>query len=146
MKVKKLAFNKTNAKKLVATIKKDLKANLTFDDEIIKNFCKYLVSKKIECIITNKEKIIFACGTRVRKYLNFNISNSLKKIVDDDHLSDLSSVFLEIINHKRIRGLYQYKAIKSRRGCNGKNIGCIIYLYKHDNLYNMLKLKDEFEF
>ncbi len=146
MKIKKIAFSKADAKKLVATIKKDLKANLISDDEIVKRFSKYLTSKKIECIITNKEKIIFACGTRVKPYLNFNISDNLKKIVDDKHLSESCSVFLEIINHKRIRGVYFYKAIKAKRIYRGENIGCIIYFYKRNNLHDVLEIKNKFEF
>lgn len=146
MKSKKIAFSKTNARKLVATIKKQLKTNIITDEEIVRKFYKYLISKKIECVITNKEKIIFACGTRVRPYLNLNISDNLKKIINDDTLSDLCSIFLEIINQKRIRGLYLYKAIKTKRKYQGKNIGCIIYFYKRSNLNDILEIENNFQF
>ena len=129
MKTKRIAFSKTDAKKLVATIKKDLKSNLIAEDEIVKNFSKYLTMKKVECIITNKERIIFTCGKRLKQYLNINISDYLKEMLNNKYTQDLCSIWLEITNHKRIKGIYLYNTIKEKRKCNGENLGCIIYIY-----------------
>lgn len=146
MTLKKAAFSKTGAKKLVATIKKDLKVNVIAEDKIVKEFSEYLISKKVECIITNKEKVIFTCGKRLKQYLNANISDYLKEILNNKYNPSLCSIWLEITNNKRIKGIYLYNSIKAKRKYNGENLGCIIYIYTPSSLHDMLEIRNKFEF
>ena len=88
---------------------------------------KYLKENKMECIITSTEKIVYAYGKKVEKYLNNELSDTLKKQIRDIHLSSVRSSNLEIVNDKFIKCLYYYEPLKDFKG-----IGSIIIFYKQE--------------
>lgn len=88
---------------------------------------KYLKGNKMECIITSTEKIVYAYGKKVEKYLNNELSDTLKKQIRDIHLSSMRSGNLEIVNGKFIKSLYYYEPLKDFKG-----IGSIIIFYKQE--------------
>ena len=97
---------------------------------------KYLKGNKMECIITSTEKIVYAYGKKVEKYLNNELSDTLKKQIRDIHLSSVRSSNLEIVNDKFIKCLYYYEPLKDFKG-----IGSIIIFYKQeysDQAYELL--------
>lgn len=88
---------------------------------------KYLKENKMECIITSTEKIVYTYGKKVEKYLNNDLSDTLKKQIRDVHLSSVRSSNLEIVNDKFIKCLYYYEPLK-----DFKAIGSIIIFYKQE--------------
>ena len=88
---------------------------------------KYLKENKMECIITSTEKIVYAYGKKVEKYLNNELSDTLKIQIRDIHLSSVRSSNLEIVNDKFIKCLYYYEPLKDFKG-----IGSIIIFYKQE--------------
>ena len=88
---------------------------------------KYLKENKMECIITSTEKIVYTYGKKVEKYLNNDLSDTLKKQIKDIHLSSVRSSNLEIVNDKFIKRLYYYEPLKDFKG-----IGSIIIFYKQE--------------
>ena len=88
---------------------------------------KYLKENKMECIITSTKKIVYAYGKKVEKYLNNDLSDTLKKQINDIHLSSMRSGNLEIVNGKFIKSLYYYEPLKDFKG-----IGSIIIFYKQE--------------
>ena len=97
---------------------------------------RYLKENKMECIITSIDKIVYAYGKKVEKYLNNELSDTLKKQIEDIHLSSMRSSNLEIVNGKFIKSIYYYEPLKSFEG-----IGSIIIIYKQeysDQTYDFL--------
>lgn len=87
----------------------------------------YFKKNKMECVITSTEKIIYAYGKKVEQYLNYELSNTLKKHIEDVHLSSMRSSNLEIVNGKFIRNMYYYEPLRDFKG-----IGSIMIFYKDD--------------
>lgn len=88
---------------------------------------KYLKENKMECIITSTEKIVYAYGKKVEKYLNNELSDTIKEQIENIHLSSMRSGNLEIVNGKFIKSLYYYEPLKDFKG-----IGSIIIFYKQE--------------
>ena len=88
---------------------------------------KYLKENKLECIITSTEKIVYAYGKKVEKYLNNELSDTIKEQIENIHLSSMRSGNLEIVNGKFIKSLYYYEPLKDFKG-----IGSIIIFYKQE--------------
>lgn len=88
---------------------------------------KYLKENKMECIITSTEKIVYAYDKKVEKYLNNELSDTIKEQIENIHLSSMRSGNLEIVNGKFIKSLYYYEPLKDFKG-----IGSIIIFYKQE--------------
>ena len=88
---------------------------------------KYLKENKMECIITSIDKIVYAYGKKVEKYLNNELSDTIKEQIENIHLSSMRSGNLEIVNGKFIKSLYYYEPLKDFKG-----IGSIIIFYKQE--------------
>ena len=110
-------------------IEKNIK-NFIFEKE--KNQ-KYLMKNKIECVIILNGKIVYAYGKNVEKYINFEISDYLNKIVNDKHLESIRSDNLEIVKNVFIKKVFYYKSFDEA--------GCIILFFGQSNCkaaYNFL--------
>ena len=61
------------------------------------NFEEYLKQHKIECIITNTEKIVYAYGKKVKDYINYDLSEYLRELANNEHFGGMRSSNLEIV-------------------------------------------------
>ena len=105
--------------------------------EVKSKFEKYLKTNKLECIITSTEKIVYAYGKKVEQYLNYELSDYLKDIANDQHFGGMRSANLEIVKDVRIKKVFYCEPLKSL-----KTIGCIVLFYKQDepeSAYNLLE-------
>ena len=116
---------KKDVKQFISIFVKNL--DIADYDDVKSKIEKYLKENKMECIITSTEKIVYACGKKVEKYLNNELSDTLKKQIRDIHLSSVRSSNLEIVNDKFIKCLYYYEPLKDFKG-----IGSIIIFYKQE--------------
>ena len=106
------------------------------NNESINNIELYMNDNDIECIVTNTDKIVYAYGKRVIKYLNCNISSKLKEIVDDKHFGGMRSSHLEIVENEYIDSGFYCEPLKTF-----KAIGCVVFFYKqtrNEEMYNLL--------
>lgn len=124
------SFNKKEAQEVLLIIKDILnnKENI-IDNSLLDNFKKYVNKHKLDLIITSREKIIFTCGSKVEKYLNYSVSENLRGCINEESLSTMRSSRLEISDGNFINGLYYYMPIKN----NDINIGSIIWIYNKRN-------------
>ena len=124
------SFNKKEAQEVLLIIKDILnnKENI-IDNSLLDNFKKYVNKHKLDLIITSREKIIFTCGSKVEKYLNYSVSENLRDCINEESLSTMRSSRLEISDGNFINGLYYYMPIKN----NDINIGSIIWIYNKRN-------------
>ena len=124
------SFNKKEAQEVLLIIKDILnnKENI-IDNSLLDNFIKYVNKHKLDLIITSREKIIFTCGSKVEKYLNYSVSENLRDCINEESLSTMRSSRLEISDGNFINGLYYYMPIKN----NDINIGSIIWIYNKRN-------------
>ena len=116
---------KKDVKQFISIFVKNL--DIADYDDVKSKIEKYLKENKMECIITSTEKIVYAYGKKVEKYLNNELSDTLKKQIRDIHLSSVRSSNLEIVNDKFIKCLYYYEPLKDFKG-----IGSIIIFYKQE--------------
>ena len=116
---------KKDVKKFISIFVKNL--DIADYNDVKSKIEKYLKENKMECIITSTEKIVYAYGKKVEKYLNNELSDTLKKQIRDIHLSSVRSSNLEIVNDKFIKCLYYYEPLKDFKG-----IGSIIIFYKQE--------------
>lgn len=124
------SFNKKEAQEVLLIIKDILnnKENI-IDNSLLDNFKKYVNKHKLDLIITSREKIIFTCGSKVEKYLNYSVSENLRGCINEESLSTMRSSRLEISDGNFINGLYYYIPVKN----NDTNIGSIIWIYNKRN-------------
>lgn len=124
------SFNKKEAQEVLLIIKDILnnKENI-IDNSLLDNLKKYVNKHKLDLIITSREKIIFTCGSKVEKYLNYSVSENLRDCINEESLSTMRSSRLEISDGNFINGLYYYMPIKN----NDINIGSIIWIYNKRN-------------
>lgn len=124
------SFNKKEAQEVLLIIKDILnnKENI-IDNSLLDNLKKYVNKHKLDLIITSREKIIFTCGSKVEKYLNYSVSENLRGCINEESLSTMRSSRLEISDGNFINGLYYYMPIKN----NDINIGSIIWIYNKRN-------------
>ena len=116
---------KKDVKQFISIFVKNL--DIADYDDVKSKIEKYLKENKMECIITSTEKIVYTYGKKVEKYLNNDLSDTLKKQIKDIHLSSVRSSNLEIVNDKFIKCLYYYEPLKDFKG-----IGSIIIFYKQE--------------
>ena len=109
-------------------------------NEVRNKIEKYFKENKIECIITSSSKIIYAYGSKVKDYLYYDISNKLKDMMDNIHLSSSRASNLEIVDSINIKKIYLFERLKEFSNELG-----IIFFYKLDQqekTYNfVLKIK-----
>lgn len=124
------SFNKKEAQEVLLIIKDILnnKENI-IDNSLLDNLKKYVNKHKLDLIITSREKIIFTCGSKVEKYLNYSVSENLRGCINEESFSTMRSSRLEISDGNFINGLYYYMPIKN----NDINIGSIIWIYNKRN-------------
>lgn len=124
------SFNKKEAQEVLLIIKDILnnKENI-IDNSLLDNLKKYVNKHKLDLIITSREKIIFTCGSKVEKYLNYSVSENLRGCINEESLSTMRSSRLEISDGNFIKGLYYYIPVKN----NDINIGSIIWIYNKRN-------------
>ena len=124
--LKPISFNKNEAQEVLLVIKDILNNSENIkNNSLLDKFIEYLKRYKIDLIITTKDKIIFSCGAKVDKYINYSISKNLRNCINEESLSTMRSSRLEITDGNFINGLYYYLSIKN----NVTNIGSIIWFY-----------------
>ncbi len=116
---------KKDVKQFISIFVKNL--DITGYNDVKSRIEKYLKENKMECIITSTEKIVYAYGKKVEKYLNNELSDTIKEQIENIHLSSMRSGNLEIVNGKFIKSLYYYEPLKDFKG-----IGYIIIFYTQE--------------
>lgn len=89
------------------------------------NFEEYLKQNKMECIITDTEKIVYAYGKKVKDYINYDLSEYLRELVNNEHFGGMRSSDLEIVKDVHIKKVFYCEPLKSM-----KAIGCIVFFFK----------------
>ena len=89
------------------------------------NFEKFLNQNKMEVIVTDNEKIVYAYGAKVEQYLNNELSDYLKDLANNENFGGMRSSNLEVIEGKYIDSVFYCEPLKSF-----KKIGCIVIFYK----------------
>lgn len=93
--------------------------------DVKSNFEKFLNQNKMEVIVTDNEKIVYAYGAKVEQYLNNELSDYLKDLANNENFGGMRSSNLEVIEGKYIDSVFYCEPLKSF-----KKIGCIAIFYK----------------
>lgn len=93
--------------------------------DVKSNFEKFLNQNKMEVIVTDNEKIVYAYGAKVEQYLNNELSDYLKDLANNENFGGMRSSNLEVIEGKYIDSVFYFEPLKSF-----KKIGCIVIFYK----------------
>lgn len=134
-------LTKKDAKAFMKTFRKGL--DIQDNAESINNIELYMKKNNIECIVTNTNKIVYAYGKRVEKYINCFISNRLKEIVDDKHFGGMRSAHLEIVEKEYINSAFYCEPLKTF-----STIGCVIFFYKqnkNEEMYSLLEKINDYK-
>lgn len=100
------------------------------------NFEKYLRQNKMECIVTDTEKIVYAYGKKVKDYINYELSDYLKELANNEHFGGMRSSYLEIVKDVHVKRNFYCEPLKSM-----KAIGCIVFFFKpeyNDQAFELL--------
>lgn len=98
-------------------------------DEVRVKIEKYLKKNKIDCIVTSSEKIVYAYGKKVEQYLNSEISDFLKDLVNNENFGGMRSSNLEIVNGTHLKNAFYCEPLKSF-----KKLGCIVLLFNQKDI------------
>lgn len=93
--------------------------------DVKSNFEKILNQNKMEVIVTDNEKIVYAYGAKVEQYLNNELSDYLKDLANNENFGGMRSSNLEVIEGKYIDSVFYCEPLKSF-----EKIGCIVIFYK----------------
>lgn len=74
--------------------------------DVKSNFEKFLNQNKMEVIVTDNEKIVYAYGAKVEQYLNNELSDYLKDLANNENFGGMRSSNLEVIEGKYIDSVF----------------------------------------
>ena len=103
--------------------------------DVKSNFEKFLNQNKMEVIVTDNKKIVYAYGKIVEQYLNNELSDYLRDLANNENFGGMRSSNLEVIEGKYIDSVFYCEPLKSF-----KKLGCIIIFYKSDYLEQAYEL------
>lgn len=95
--------------------------------DVRSNFERFLKQNKMEVIVTDNEKIVYAYGKKVEQYLNNELSDYLRDLANNEHFGGMRSSNLEVVEGKQIKSVFYCEPLKSF-----KKLGCIVIFYKQD--------------
>ena len=81
--------------------------------DVKSNFEKFLNQNKMEVIVTDNEKIVYAYGAKVEQYLNNELSDYLKDLANNENFGGMRSSNLEVIEGKYIDSVFYCEPLKS---------------------------------
>lgn len=125
---------KKDVKKFISIFVKKL--DIADYEEVRSKIEKYLKTNKINCIVTSPEKIVYAYGKKVEQYLDYEISDFLKDLANNENFGGMRSSNLEIVNGTRLKDVFYCEPLKSF-----KKLGCIALIYNQKDseaAYNFL--------
>ena len=95
--------------------------------DVRSDFEEFLKKNKMEVIITDNEKIVYAYGKKVEQYLDNELSDYLKDLTNNENFGGMRSSNLEVVKGKHIKSVFYCEPLKSF-----KKLGCIVIFYKQD--------------